>query len=190
MAVRYIVVPRRVAPAARHVVALPAPAGLGRALDSQIDLRPVESDDSLLVYENAAWLPGRALLTTPAARQAAGRGAAGVEQAELGGSPEALAKTTGTFSYQGPVSGGDRVYLAESADARWRLSASGSHAARADAFGWANQFRVSRAGTARLRYHTALTRYMAIVVEAVLWLFALRHVMVARRLDVQGGSEQ
>jgi hypothetical protein len=183
MAVRYIVVPRRVAPAAKHVAALPVPPALTRALDSQIDLRPVESDDSLVVYENAAWIPGRALLTTAAARQAASRGALAAEQTDLAGSRPALTKGAGTFAATGPVRSGDRVFVSQSSDARWQLTSGGRAAARADAFGWANQFSVSSSGHGRLHYRTPATRYLSIVIELALWLLAVRHVATARRHD-------
>jgi GT2 family glycosyltransferase len=60
--VRYVVVPSRPAPVRDRVPHLPPPAGAVAALDAQVDLRQLESDESLRVYENEAWPEGRAEL--------------------------------------------------------------------------------------------------------------------------------
>ena len=54
-AVRYLVVPSRAAPVRDRMRPLPPPVGVVPALDAQLDLRQLESDESVRVYENAAW---------------------------------------------------------------------------------------------------------------------------------------
>ena len=69
MAVRYVAVPSRLAPDGDGAVPRPVPAGLVRALGAQLDLRRVDTDPALLLYENTAWVPGRATLTGDAAAE-------------------------------------------------------------------------------------------------------------------------
>ena len=54
-AVRYIVVPSKPAPVRDDDGLLPPPRGLVAALDAQVDLRQLESDESLRFFENDAW---------------------------------------------------------------------------------------------------------------------------------------
>jgi hypothetical protein len=181
MSVRYIAIPRRVAPAGPHVAQLPAARGLTDALDSQTDLRAVESDDSLVLYENTAWMPARSLLASTAARDAAGRGSLAAEQTDIGAAPPVLPAAAGTSSYRGPVRAGQRIFLSQSADPRWELRSGGRAAGRADAFGWANQFDVRGRGSGRLRYRTSPARYLALLVEVGLWVYVIRYLFMARR---------
>src|ERR1700738_2154084 len=74
LAVRYLVIPHRRAPAGSGASPQPATADLVTALGLQIDLRTVQTDQALTVYENAAWAPERAVLSDEAA--AASRSAA------------------------------------------------------------------------------------------------------------------
>ena len=60
MGIRYIVVPERLAPSINNTPLVPAPAALTTALDSQLDLRQLDVDDALHVYENTSWTPVRA----------------------------------------------------------------------------------------------------------------------------------
>ena len=73
MAIRYVVVPVRSAPAASNGAELPVPDTLISSLGSQLDLRKVDIDDALYVYENTAWIPEP---RDPFARR--GRGQCGV----------------------------------------------------------------------------------------------------------------
>src|SRR5205823_10852272 len=65
MSVRYIVVPLRAGPEASKAAPYPPPSALLNTLAGQLDLREKDVDDALVVYENEAWIPERALLTTP-----------------------------------------------------------------------------------------------------------------------------
>ena len=57
------------APAAQSsgAPAYPPPSALLNTLAGQLDLREVDIDDALVVYENEAWVPARATLTAAAA---------------------------------------------------------------------------------------------------------------------------
>jgi len=55
--IRYVVVVERPAPARSVDERTPAPAGLTSSLSRQLDLRRLDADDALVLYENTAWTP-------------------------------------------------------------------------------------------------------------------------------------
>ncbi|HEX2040384.1 MAG TPA: glycosyltransferase family 2 protein [Acidimicrobiales bacterium] len=169
-AVRYVVVPSRAASLREPGRPLPPLPGLVPALDAQVDLRRLESDEALAVYENAAWLPRRAVL--------------GAEAAAASREPGADALLGSSFSGSAPlgptVPDGSHVYLAEASSSRWQLEVGGRQAPRRTAFGWANAWTVERGGDLTLRYRTSPLRWGAIVIEVLAWVIVAR-VLVRRR---------
>ncbi|MBV8691354.1 MAG: glycosyltransferase family 2 protein, partial [Actinobacteria bacterium] len=89
MAIRYVVVPRRMAPGAPGP-ALPAPADLAPTLEQQVDLSLLQSDDTLSVYENAAWAPSRTKLPSSAVEGSRSGGLASAGEVDLAGAPPVL----------------------------------------------------------------------------------------------------
>ena len=170
-AVRYVVVPSRAAPLRERTRPLPAPPGLVAALDAQVDLRQLESDEALAVYENAVWLPGRARLGADAVTASRQAGANALRGASFAGS-EPLGPT---------VPDGSDVYLSEASSSRWRLRAAGRSAPRRDAFGWANAWTVDTGGPVTLRYRTSVLRYGAVVIEVLVWVVVVRALWRRRR---------
>jgi hypothetical protein len=186
MAVRYIVMVRAAAPADDAAVR-PLPPQLVRTMATQVDLRRVESDPAVIVYENAAWAPIRASLGPEAASAAAGRGLGAAARAEVGGSPVALPGSSAAFRVRGNVTPGP-LLLAETASPRWSLQVDGRPAVRRRAFGWANLFAPARAGRGVLRYRTSPLHWAAQVLEVALWAvlgaLALRNWIDRRRRAV------
>jgi GT2 family glycosyltransferase len=164
MAVRYVVIPTATAPGARHG-RLPPAADLQPALAAQLDLRRIETDPAEVVYENAAWLPGRAALDDKAAKAA---------RADLTGGRPALPSASSATSFQGRVDRPGDVYLAESSSPRWRLRVGGHTAERRRAFGWANAFTADDTGAANLRYRTSPVRWLGLLIEVALWVALAR----------------
>jgi GT2 family glycosyltransferase len=179
MAVRYLVIPTRLAPGANGK-ALPPPADVAPALGQQVDLRVLQADDSLSVYENAAWAPGRFRLPPSATAASRGGGLATAGEADLAGEPPALTRDKSPVHYEGTAPRGD-VFLSQGADSGWQLKVNGHTAPRRRAFGWANAFSVSNAGRGTLRHHTSPARYLAILFELALWVAAVRWLWLARR---------
>jgi hypothetical protein len=175
LGVRYVVVPLEAAPAGQSALKDAPPAGLLAALRSQVDLRLIRTDDAVVLFENAAWGPIRGSLTSGTDPTRAGGADLSSVTPELEpGSPVTHAK--------GPIKPGT-LYVAESFSPRWHLRANGTGAPHAKAFGWANRFGVTRAGTGTLSYSTSFIRYFALVVELVLWVVAVRaaYLVVRRR---------
>ena len=180
MAVRYLVVPTGRTSGAN--AARPEVAGeLATALDLQIDLRKLESDPGLTVYENTAWAPARARLSDDA-RETIGRtGLEAARTTELGGLQPVLPRERSPFRFEGSVRDNSSVYLSEASSSSWKLEAGGRSARRQKAFGWANAYDVEDGGRATLRYRTSPLRFLAIAVEVLVWLYVLHTAADLRR---------
>ncbi|MDP9070367.1 MAG: glycosyltransferase family 2 protein [Actinomycetota bacterium] len=181
MAVRYVVVPLRAAPTRAKTPALPPPPDLTAALEAQMDLKQLESDDALRVYENAAWAPARARLDPEGAKASRRSGLANLRLAELAGSAPVLPTERSPTRFQGTLRRGDAVLVSESFSPRWQLRVDGEPAPRARAFGWANSFTSPASGEATLRFRTSPLHYAAVAVEVALWVVAVRALLALRR---------
>jgi GT2 family glycosyltransferase len=179
MAVRYVVVPTRSAPGATGK-ALPPPADVPPALSQQVDLRLLQSDDSLSVYENAAWAPARFRLPAEATAGSRSGGLAAAGSADLAGHSPVLTRDKSPLHYEGTAPAGE-VFLSQAADGGWQLRVNGHTAPRRRAFGWANAFSVTSTGTGVLRHNTSPARYLAILFELALWAAVVRWLWLARR---------
>ncbi|MGI8686497.1 MAG: glycosyltransferase [Acidimicrobiales bacterium] len=185
-AVRYVVVPLRAAPertSNRRASKpdLPPPPDLPAALDAQLDLKKLQGDASLLVYENAAWAPARAKVAGDVLAADVGAGLGALRGVELTGSPPVLPTERTPTRFSGPLEAGDKVLLSEASSPRWQLRAGGEGAPRKEAFGWANSFISPASGNATLRYRTSVLRYGAIAVQVALWAVATRLLVIGRR---------
>jgi GT2 family glycosyltransferase len=173
MAVRYVVIPQRLAPGRIAAPGTPVPAALERALAAQIDLRLVPSDPSVTVFENTAWGPGRAAVDRGVGLATAPRGV------DLSANRPVLPPTRSPVRFRGSVPDG-RVFLSDAASG-WRLSVAGSRAPRSGAFGWAQSFRVGEGGSATLRFPLSFVRIGLLAAELVLWVLAAGLVLRSRR---------
>ena len=178
MAVRYVVVPSRAAPSREDTPDLPLPEEIRSALGAQVDLRMIETDEALAVYENVAWGPGRAELPAAAVEASKLAGIEAARVAELGGAVAVLPRERSSTDFRGRLRDDQDVYLSEAASSGWQLSAGGDQAVRRKAFGWANAFSVDDGGEARLRFRTPVARYVALALQLLLWLGALRLLML------------
>ena len=176
MAIRYIVVVDRAAPTreARRLGALPGPVVDG--LTAQLDLKIVSSDNDQLVFENAAWGPGRSRL----ARDRENPERVRREDIPLGA--PALRREHSPRHFSGRVRAGDTVFFSEAASSGWRLKTGGAAATRQRAVGFANAFTVERGGTAKLTYERSYGRLLFILIELALWVIAIRYLVVHRKL--------
>jgi hypothetical protein len=158
LGVRYVAVIDRDAPGGHRVRALPA--GLSTTLSEQLDLSMRQSESGLTLYENAAWLPTRAI-TSPL---------------PVGGDPTADALASNITAR--PLSadrapGSGTVFVSEAHDARWRATQGGHALANTSAFGWANAYPVRGArdaGPVHVRFDGGSARTIALVLQLLLWL--------------------
>jgi hypothetical protein len=181
LAVRYVVVVQRSAPASEPGEARPVPAGLIDGLQSQVDLRRIDSDTSLVVYENAAWAPARAELPAAAAAASQSDDPSSARTVDLSAAKPVLPVQRGATSFAGPVDGPSRILLSEAPSDRWRLRVGGTDAPRHTAFGSVNSFVVAHGGAAEVFYATPAIRGVALGVQGGLWLVVVGWLWRRRR---------
>jgi hypothetical protein len=182
MAVRYVIIPLSAGPAVEKAPAYPPPPALLAGLAGQLDLRSVDVDDALAVYENTAWVPTPALLSPGAAAASEEAGFEALTRADLSGSKAVLAPTGRPNAWAGPVPAGT-VALAQSNSSRWGLQVGGTTLRSRPAFGWANAFTVSTPGDATLHYDTPIGRPLAVAVQVALWAAAAAFVLRSAGAD-------
>jgi hypothetical protein len=149
------------------------------SLDRQLDLRRVElGDESLVAYENTAWLPVRATASGAAAEASRQAGAEALIRSDLTDAVPALPGPLPTAG-AGPVQG-EAVLLSEAIDGRWELTVEGQVLARRTAFGWATAWdlpaelgQAGASGQGAFRYRTAPTRYALVLAQLLLGVLAL-----------------
>ncbi len=182
MAIRYLVVVDRAAPTRKSARLSPLPPDVVAGLGEQLDLKLVSRDNDQLVYENAAWGPGRARLpeSRPAPDTIAAR--------DLAGAAPALVRENSPLKFRGEIESGDTVYFSQAASKNWRLDVAGRSAPQRRALGWANAFSVDRGGPGTLRYRTSIVRPAIVLFEFALWVLAIRYLVVNRRRHRGTGS--
>ncbi len=175
-AIRYVVVPLRAAPDADDAPLLAPPPDLRMALEAQVDLKKLEGEGSLLVYENAAWIPARAVLDEVGAEASGRMSLVDLRDAELTGAVPALPRRRSATRFSGRLATGNQVLLSEASSSNWEMRVAGRGAPRSKAFGWANVFTSPATGQATLRYRTPLVRYLAVAIEVALWFGVIRAI--------------
>ena len=129
MAVRYVIVALRTAPAGARGRDYAVPATLTTALESQLDLRRVAIDDALIVYENMSWMPARSALAASAVAASEESGFSSLAVTDLSGARPVLAGNELT-SGRGAVAAGSTILLSEASSNAWRLSVAGVASAK------------------------------------------------------------
>lgn len=171
-AVRFVALVERAAPDGR--VRTVAPPGTTRGLVDQVDLRLVQVESGIRLYENVAWAPVRAVLAPdrelPDARDP-------VEAA-------LLADVTGAAAVRGPLGGSDpagpgTLLFAESAHDGWRAELDGERVERAEGLPGTNAFTLPGEGSVALRFSGGAWRAL-LVVQLALWA-AVAVVLVRTR---------
>jgi GT2 family glycosyltransferase len=168
-AVRYIVIPLADGAVSTVSDPLPVPAGLLDALDDQLDLaRPLTSPLSVVIYENTAWAPTRAVLTAAGAEASRSAAVSDLVQSDLSGAvPWSVgARERGPFAGDLPAG---TLSMAVPTDDRWTLRVDGESVPSRPAFGVTTAFDVPTAGAGRLQYDTALTRWLAMLLQLLAW---------------------
>jgi hypothetical protein len=171
MGVRYVVVVEADRPVADAAHRTPAPPAVVEALRQQLDLAPVEVDEGLQVFRNAAWIPQRAAVDAPDAL---------VEPADAVEASPVLLDRDEVDAYEGEVPAGAIWTSTASADG-WSLRVAGDEASRFEGFGWGNAFVVEEGGAATFEYSTPLSRRVLSGIQAAMWAAAGWWLLSARR---------
>ena len=182
LGIRYIVVLDRLAPAPFSSSGREVDPIVADAFARQLDLRRVEGvNTAMALYVNTEWTSVRA-----AASEGFDDGRD--EIADLAAAPlvGALGVLPGRDAeLAGLVPDGTEIYLAQSADAGWKLEVNGDRAGRRRSLGWATAFLPDAGGEASLTYDTPFWRQGAMLLQllAFVLLFgaSTRHLLGGRR---------
>ncbi|MEY2471678.1 MAG: hypothetical protein QOK28_1007 [Actinomycetota bacterium] len=183
MAVRYVVVPRRVGPGAHGRNILLPSRDVAGALAEQVDFRQLDATNDIAIFENAAWVPLRAKLDATQATQVADseNGFRAMGDNELGGTAPALRDKKSDYNYRGPVPAGSSVFFAETPSSRWHLRVDGKTAIPASGYGVGTVYSARNGGEGSLRYSTPILRWLSLLLELAVWIVAVRAAWNFRR---------
>jgi GT2 family glycosyltransferase len=182
MAVRYVAIVDRAAPDSREHI--DPDARLADALTTQLDLTVARRADGIVLYENEAWAPSRAIVDDVAAELAldlAGRDdpIAAATRAELAGAVP-VRGAIGASAVTDPGT----VLFAEQYASGWRAVDRGQVLDHRRAFGWSNAFVATEPGTVAIRYDAGGLHALRVAVPAALWFAALVLCVLGRRAPV------
>ncbi|HSM66913.1 MAG TPA: hypothetical protein VK860_11450, partial [Ilumatobacteraceae bacterium] len=173
LGIRYIVVPPFDGVNSTVNDPLPLPAGLVSSLEDQLDLvARIPRLPTLEVFENRAWLPTAALLTGSAAEASSSAGSEVLVRSELSGANPVFVGVDQFGSTVDDVQAGV-VHLAVPFDDNWSLRVDGESVPARRAFGETTAFDVTTGGVATLAYDSPAIRFLAVLVQALLWIVAL-----------------
>jgi GT2 family glycosyltransferase len=178
MGIEYLIVPDRAAPSPFiNETEAPSPRLLS-VLDAQLDLTPVEVNNSVRVYRNVAFGPARAQLPADARIPTGGSSTADRVLPSLARAPVALPGTNSFASFSGDLSKPSNVYLS-AAGSDWVLQVNGQSVDRHDALGWANAF-PAPAGQATMSFTTPIARPLSLAGQVLLWLLGIIYLLRTR----------
>jgi hypothetical protein len=182
MGVRYVAVVRRAAPDGG--VTRPYDRATQVALAEQLDLAIVQAEPDMVLYENQAWAPTRAVV--PAATNVEAPDGDAIEsslRAEL----SAASPVRGDHS-ESRVRDPGTLLFGDAYDSRWRARQEGEPLAHDRAFGWSNAYTGAERGVVDLSFDGGITRTLWLVLQAALWLAAAAAFVVWRRDERRGSS--
>lgn len=188
--VRYVVLISRAAPRAP---AYPLSVDVRRGFDDQLDLRQIESEAGLTVYENTAWSPIR--LVVPVLVDS------GIRSGTL--SPTDLLRSQAAFlgprhgrSFKALISADSALVFRSSFDSQWELNLGGRTVAPIplDSGGMAYVPSATAVGTggsgsgvsadaivpATIVYRDGLVHWVVVALQVLLWIAALAVLVIAR----------
>lgn len=179
LSVRYLIVPIVDGAASTRSDIIEPPTGLVSALSDQLDLRRQYSSPDVVIFENAAWVPTRSILTPVGAEASRSAGVEEVIGVDISGATPFLDTQfdhqtatanapVGTFHLSVPYSDG------------WSLSTSEGEIVARPAFGVTNAYDIPVEGPVSLSFDTSSVHRIAIGFQILLWI-AVLIVALARR---------
>ncbi|MDQ1521573.1 MAG: hypothetical protein QOI55_2646, partial [Actinomycetota bacterium] len=177
MGVRYVALIRRAAPGGG--IARNYDAAVRASLGEQLDLAIVQAEPDMMLYENQAWAPARAVVpaSTPV-----GAPNGDPTDAALRAPLEGAAAVTGPLHASRLPKAGTLLF-ADAYDARWRASTAPGDLHHLRAFGWSNAYTAPASGTVDLHFVAGASRGLWLLLELVLWVGAVAGWFVLRRRD-------
>ena len=156
------------------------------ALNSQLDLRPLAADPSVMILFNESWMSSRAQFAEPV--RLAGLDEPGeLVVTDLTSGIAVLTERKSSREQHGFVGVGE-VLVADAFDPRWRLLVGEEIVEPEMSFGWAMRFSSPVAGPAALWHMRPNSVADRVVVQIALWAVIARITISERRKTRQIGS--
>ena len=184
--VKYLAVVERSTPSFSEGVERPVNARVREALNSQLDLRPLATDPSVMVLINESWMSSRAQFSEPV--RLAGLDEPGeLVVTDLTSGIPVLTERKSSREQHGFVGVGE-VLVADAFDPHWRLLVGDQIVEPEMSFGWAMRFSSPVAGPAALWHVRPNSVADRVVVQFVLWALVARIAISERRKARRTGS--
>jgi GT2 family glycosyltransferase len=170
--VQYVVAVEQGTPSFSVGPSRPLPEAPRQALTSQLDLRPIAADPSVLVFENLAHVSSRAQFVDAAPP-------AGVDDpselvvTDLTAGIPVLTDRRSSTEQHGRLGVGT-VLVSEPVGEGWSLTVDGAELEPRVSFGWATRFDSPVEGAAVLSYQRPLSTTVSIIAQVLVWLLLLR----------------
>jgi hypothetical protein len=192
LGIRYVVIPIIDRVHSTSSSPLPAPSGLVESFSGQLDLEKVYSPPSMVIFENAQWIPVSSLLSASALVASQTGGPSALVSSELSGSAPFLTGTNAWNEVE-EVIGSGTVHWGVPYSTAWSLERNGSPVASRPSFGSVMAFDLAEGGSVVLRYDGSVSRQIWIAFQFLLWSTVLVAAVQPRRrrrrvpVAVEGG---
>ncbi len=168
LGIRFIVVPIIDGVASTPDEPIPVPTGLLERLGSQLDLRRRSGTSELVIFENTAWIPTRALLRGAAAEASEQAGQDALVEADL---TDHLAMPAGSDTWTIPDTASSVMHLGVPRAAGWSLEVNGVEVTPRTSFGMVTAWDLPDAPqtTIELVAPSDPLRWAALALQGVVW---------------------
>ena len=171
MGIRYIVVINRPAPEPFASAEVPMPTPALAALREQLDLREVEINPGVVLFQTGSAWPLRSNVTD---LKLPANGAPSLEDQLSNGwaSPPAVLGVNPGTKFSGTLQPDQQIAQSVTADPGWQMKLDSGEAQRTDLFGWSQQFNTGAGESVTLNWVTPLSLRVLQLIQ-ILGLFAL-----------------
>jgi hypothetical protein len=180
LGIRYLVVPLIDGVVSTADQPLETPAGLLERLGSQLDLRRRSGTSELVVFENTAWIPTRALLQGPTAEASQQAGQDALVEADL---TDRRAMPPGASTWTVEAAPGSVMHLGVPRAAGWTVEVDGVGVPARTSFGMVTAWDLPAAGTVTVEVipPSDATRWLVVALQGTVWLLLAVVASGARR---------
>lgn len=179
LSVRYIIVPIIDGAASTRDQLIEPPDGLVSALSDQLDLRRRYSSPDVVIFENAAWIPTRSLLTEAGAIASRSAGTAEVIAADITGATPFL-QTEHDHETATDVAPIGTFHLSVPYSDSWSMMTPQGEVIARPAFGVTNAYDIPVAGPVSLEFSTGAIHRFAVGFQMVVWVLIAALAIVRR----------
>jgi hypothetical protein len=149
------------------------------ALSDQLDLRRRYSSPDVVIFENAAWIPTRSLLTEVGVVASQSAGTAEVIATDLSGATPFLQTEYDhqTATADAPVG---TFHLSVPYSDSWSLMTPEGEVVARPAFGVTNAYDIPAAGPVSLEFTTSAVHRLAVGFQMIMWMCVIAIALVRR----------